>query len=177
MRAIIVLAALVACDPEPTDDTGTTTHNTSDTTTTTTTPTPIAATGLQITCNKDETIATLTAQVEGAPDEAIVNMSDFVNVPANDEEHPFTFDAKGVIEALDIPIDRGTTTWFNCPEHFAEDSAVMSYAVRVYSESVLADCRAGSETDDAQAYLDGEPVGASTPEDFSSCTVNLVLSY
>lgn len=173
MSTFVIFAALVGCvDGETKDDTGTTT---------TTAPDPIAATGLTIACNGDDTEVTFTAGITGTPDEAILNMSDFANSPPFQEENVFSFDTAGDIQPLPIAVD-GTATLFTCPGHFDAASAVMSYAVRLYSAGVLADCNAGSESGDAQAYVDdagATPSGSppSTAEDFAGCGIDLALTY
>jgi len=172
MNTMMILA-LFGCPEEGKDDSGTAT------TTTTTTPDPAAVTDLTIDCAKDDSSVTFTAATTGAADEAILNFSDFANTPPGAEEHLFTFDASGNIEDLVLAIPGDTI--FTCPAHFAEASAVMSYTVRLYDQGALVDCAAGSESGDAQAFVDdvvkNMTTGFTDTDDFASCMADLTLSY
>ncbi|MEO0606087.1 MAG: hypothetical protein AAF211_31955 [Myxococcota bacterium] len=155
-------------------------------------PDPIAAVGLQVTCNGDGSEVTFTPSITGDPTDAVLNYADFANASSFQEEHDFSFDADGAIEALTLAtdptpamgnFDPGVEALLDCAEHFAEDAAVVTYVVRLYdTDMTLADCQAGSESMDEQAFLDdagATPAGAppSNVEDFASCGTSLAISY
>ncbi|MEN0063415.1 MAG: hypothetical protein AAGA48_14785 [Myxococcota bacterium] len=184
--ALLAAVFVVACEG---DDTGT--GDTAETTVVT--PDPIAVTGLNVACNADGTEVTFTATTTGMFDEALLNSEDYANIPNSFiEEHNFEF-TDGNIDPLTLAVNEadpgtpgfvpGTNTIFTCPAHFVMDSAVMSYAVRVYSEGTLAACNVASENDAAEAFIkdaggqSAVPTNVTTPEDFDSCGTDLALTY
>ncbi|MEM6928020.1 MAG: hypothetical protein AAF602_13900 [Myxococcota bacterium] len=188
MKRFVPFAFVFMIAADCPDDTKTETADTGDVA-----PDPIAAVGLQITCLEDETEVTFTPSITGAPAEAVLNYADFANNPNSfQEEHNFTFDADGAIEALTLATDPddatgnyepGMEALLDCSLHFDEASAVTTYAIRLYdTDMTLADCQAGSESMDEQAFLDdagATPAGAppSMVEDFASCGTSLAISY
>lgn len=178
----IVAAAVLAtgCEELNGDDTATDTG---------VAPTPISADGIQVQCDAMASTVTLTADVAGAPADVLLTAADFANAGFLQEEHNFAFDA-GAIQPLTLDLVdfgsevSGTSTAFNCADHFDMTSTPMAYIVRAYDDTdTLADCSAGGEGDtDAQAYLDDMGMSAgngmvSAPEEFASCDTDLVITY
>lgn len=144
------------------------------------------ADGLAIAC--DDTGIELKASIRGSADDAILNVTDFANVPAYHEEHgvPLTNGRPDPLVLPTLPggtFTPGSTTIYTCGSHVAPATPVMAYVLRLYQAGVLVDCQIGAEYPGGAADVRADQLASTfggpitRPGELSTCGIGLTLTF